>query len=157
MTLELPDSHTSEIDSIRKQNSHVTSKKQRKKISCAPDDFSLFGAPDGEEISNKSTILSEIDRYLGYHDPPDVEYVYVEPYLNYASKSLYLTANPYGHAVVRYTLPDTKEQLVMNIVGLAEHELVNFLHPEEFFFSTNFDTKIGNEQTQSIEGSISSF
>ena len=111
-----------------------------------PDDFSQFGAPYGEEISNKDTILSNIDRRLGHRFPPDVEYIYVEPYLNYASKSVYLTANPYGHSAIRYTLPDTKEQLVMNIVGLADHELVNFLSPEDFFFSTNFDTKIGNEQ-----------
>lgn len=155
MTIEL-EIDSSEIETIRKNNSFKSEKdnlldkneknnqKQQKIYNF--DDFSQFGAPDGEEILNKCSILSNIDHFLGYHNPPDVEYIYVEPYLNYASKNIYLTANPYGHSVVRYTLPDTKEQLVMNIVGLAEHELVNFLHPEDFFFSTNFDTKIGNEQ-----------
>lgn len=34
----------------------------------------------------------------------------------------------------------------MNIVGLANQEMVNFLPPEEFFFGTNFDIETGNEQ-----------
>lgn len=136
-----------EVAKIRKKASHITEKIPKENPqNWDPHDFSEFGAPDGEEITNKSTILSDLDRYLGYKSPPDVEYIYVEPYLNYASDRVFLTANPYGHSVVRYTLPDTGEQLLMNIVGLADHELVNFLPPEEFFFSTNFDTKIGNEQ-----------
>lgn len=116
------------------------------------DEFATFGAPFGEEVTNKHTILGDLDKFLGSREPPAVEYVFVEPYLNFARKTgrvfgrWQITLNPYGHAVVRYTLPGTKEQVVMNIVGLAGEELVNFLPPEEFFFGTNFDIKTGNEQ-----------
>jgi hypothetical protein len=34
----------------------------------------------------------------------------------------------------------------MNIVGVAQQEMVNFIPPEEFFFGTNFDIETGNEQ-----------
>lgn len=39
-----------------------------------------FGAEFGTPISNINTILPEIDRALGRNKPPDIEYLYVEPF-----------------------------------------------------------------------------
>ena len=40
--------------------------------SVAPDDFSVFGKEGGDGITNKSTILSDLDRALGFDTPPAV-------------------------------------------------------------------------------------
>ena len=70
------------------------------------DPFANFGARDGEEVANKYSILPQIDRALGHHSPPAVEYIFVEPYLNSSGPLFKVSANPYGHASVRYTLPN---------------------------------------------------
>ena len=53
--------------------------------------------------------MAEIDRTLGYHSPPAIEYVYVEPYLNVATEHYKISANPYGHGCIRYTLPNGEQ------------------------------------------------
>jgi len=82
-----------------------------------------FGAPNGTEISNKATLLTEIDRALGVHKPPDLEYLFVLPYTRWRLQHTWLgfAGNYYGHAAVKYTHPETGEQIVMNITG---HESV---------------------------------
>jgi len=46
--------------------------------------YSTFGMMNGEEITNKHTMLSEIDAILHEGDgpikPPDLELIYCEPY-----------------------------------------------------------------------------
>jgi hypothetical protein len=39
-----------------------------------------LGSPGGPEIDNKHTILKEVDDALGVKKPPDVEFIFVEPY-----------------------------------------------------------------------------
>lgn len=39
-----------------------------------------FGAERGTEISNKATILKELDSKLNVKKPPAVEYIFVEPH-----------------------------------------------------------------------------
>lgn len=105
-----------------------------------PAPVQKLGAPGGPEIDNKNTILGEIDELLGMTKPPAIEFIFVEPY---ASWNLFfipnvgLSRNPYGHAAIRYTLPDGTQK-VMNIVGFKTetNEMVNFIPPEEYFFGT---------------------
>jgi hypothetical protein len=104
-----------------------------------------FGAAGGSEISNKASVLAEIDRALGVNKPPAVEYIFVEPYADFGLPfSTYgFSRNPYGHAAVRYTLPNG-EQKLMNIVGQPHKEMVNFLDPSDYLYGTCFDN--GAEQ-----------
>ncbi|KAL6075885.1 Transmembrane protein [Balamuthia mandrillaris] len=100
-----------------------------------PEDF---GLRNGTEVSNKTTVLREVDAVLGRDKPPAVEFIFVEPYSDFAFPIIGgygLSRNPYGHAAVRYTLP-WGEEVVMNIVGLPGQTMVNFLRPEEYFFGT---------------------
>lgn len=109
---------------------------------AAPD----FGARGGTEIANKDTILSDVDRALGRAKPPALEYFFVRPLSMLKAPRLRLGTgtNPYGHAAVRYTLPDGTQKL-MNIVGDPKRELVNFLKPQDYIYGTrNFDA--GSEQ-----------
>jgi len=98
-----------------------------------------LGAPGGQEIDNKHTILSEIDRSLGVTKPPAIEFIFVEPYASMkVMPGVGLSRNPYGHAAIRYTLPDGTQK-VMNIVGFPteKSQMVNFVPPEEYFFGTS--------------------
>jgi hypothetical protein len=103
-----------------------------------------FGAQGGQCISNKMTILSDLDKFLGRNAPPSLEYIFVEPLANVRLPDGRGSGmNPFGHAVVRYTLPGG-EQRVMNISGLAGHDMVNFMDPAEYLYGTDFAP--GNEQ-----------
>lgn len=54
-----------------------TPPQEKKKSNVARTD-QLLGAPHGPEISNKDTILKEIDAALGCNKPPAIEYLFVE-------------------------------------------------------------------------------
>eukprot|EP01087_Luapelamoeba_hula_P009996 TRINITY_DN2618_c0_g1_i1.p1 TRINITY_DN2618_c0_g1~~TRINITY_DN2618_c0_g1_i1.p1 ORF type:complete len:945 (-),score=127.18 TRINITY_DN2618_c0_g1_i1:110-2944(-) len=98
-----------------------------------------FGQADGQEVSNKSTILNEIDALYCTPEqppkPPDVELIFTEPY-TIGALGLSATMNPYGHVAVRYRTP-TGESTVMNIRSSAGEDMVNFLKPEEYLFGTH--------------------
>jgi hypothetical protein len=107
----------------------------------APD----FGANHGAEIENKATVMKDVDRAAGRTSPPALEYIFVRPLAMYKFRSGSGTGtNPYGHAVVRYTMPDGTQK-IMNIVGAPGRQMVNFMKPEDYLYGTNvFDT--GSEQ-----------
>ncbi|HVC09966.1 MAG TPA: hypothetical protein VNH15_08530 [Elusimicrobiota bacterium] len=94
-----------------------------------------FGAPDGIEIANKDRILDEINRALGVTRPPDFEAIWVRPFPMAKIFNHGLGTNPFGHIALRYTKADGTQR-VMNIVGVKGHEMVNFLKPEDYFYST---------------------
>jgi hypothetical protein len=100
------------------------------------------------QVTNKNTILSEIDHKLGRTKPPAFEFIYVEPVLTFKlGDRKNSSQNPYGHACIRYTLPGN-EQVFMNIVGnpSAKH-MCNFLSPEDYLFGAYSQTKdLGSEQ-----------
>lgn len=107
-----------------------------------PQDFGLVDKEKpGTPISNKDTILSEIDQSLGYKKPPDLEYILVRPYsrlrIPFTGYGInYLT---FGHSAVRYTLPETGQQVVVNIEGKKEGtNMVQFRDPTEYFYGTDF-------------------
>jgi len=104
-----------------------------------------FGVEDGRPITNKSTILHDLDELFNGGKPPDLELIYTEPWARSKALGISLSTNPYGHISVRYTVPSTGKSTVMNIVGFGEAEMVNFVEPEDFLFGTN-DWKGGNEQ-----------
>ncbi|KAL6069790.1 hypothetical protein QOT17_007361 [Balamuthia mandrillaris] len=104
-----------------------------------------FGKANGEEISNKATVLAELDKLLNPEGkPPALELIFAEPYAA-MNLGFGFSTNPYGHLAVRYTIPKTGESVVMNVRGFGGGEMVNFVKPEDYFFGTN-DWDGGNEQ-----------
>jgi len=116
------------------------------KTSSAPADF---GAAFGTEVSNKDSILTDIDQVLGVNKPPDIEYLFVLPYLRWRLnwfKWFGFAGNYYGHSAVKYIDPETGEQVVMNITGSTESpEMVNFLKAEDYLFGTHYFEKGGTQ------------
>jgi hypothetical protein len=102
-------------------------------------------APKGPipTVQNKDTILHDVDKQFG--GAASVEYIFVTPGLiramgkNIDSET---STNPFGHAVIRYTLPNGTQKL-MNIVGKPGAEMVNFLDPSDYLYATNVK---GSEQ-----------
>lgn len=97
-----------------------------------------FGGRGGPAISNRDSILANLDAALGQKGPPAVEYLFVCPYAS--TKILGIGfGSPFGHAVVRYTLPDGTQK-VMNIVkNRNQDRLVNFVDPTEYLYGTAFE------------------
>lgn len=101
-----------------------------------------FGARDGTPISNKDTILSEVDAALGAKKPPDLEVLLtdhltcIDSPVSIAMHSVFLR---YGHVAARYTTSDGVSR-VMNILGSLDSEgatMVNFVKPEDYLYGTH--------------------
>lgn len=98
-----------------------------------PEDF---GQVDGTPISNKDTILSEVDTILE-RPPASVEYVLCTAVSNIEIFGYGLSFNSYGHSAVRYTDPDGND-IVMNIEGKVEGKpMVQFRKACDYFYGTN--------------------
>jgi len=107
-----------------------------------------FGTAFGTEISNKGSVLADIDRVIGVNKPPDIEYLFVLPYVRWRLYWLKwgFAGNYYGHAAVKYIDPETGEQVVMNISGSTESpDMVNFLKAEDYLFGTHCFEKGGTQ------------
>lgn len=102
-----------------------------------PEDFGKIG---GTEISNKNSILDEIDNAIGCKSK--IEYILVRPTSVIRLPFGYgLAFNGYGHAALRYRLPNGKD-IVMNIEGKKDgRNMVKFYSPEEYFFGLHQDNK----------------
>jgi hypothetical protein len=103
-----------------------------------------FGEPDGNPISNKETILEEINLALGKnHDQnPSIEYLITKPYglfrLPFGLGSFCF--NWFGHSALRYTTPNGRD-IVVNIE--AKENGKNFIQiydAKEYLFGTNTTT-----------------
>ena len=104
---------------------------------------SELGVQDSESstISNKDTILNEIDQALGVKKPPDVE-VLLTDHLAYVanplSRFLHLNVMRFGHIAIRYTTSDG-QQRVMNILGDFDEpdaQMINFVKPQDYIYGT---------------------
>lgn len=98
---------------------------------------SNFGELNGTPISNKDTILDEINTALKTNKNPSIEYILVRPFifvpLLFGGGFNY---NSYGHSAVRYTTPDGKD-VVMNIEGKKEGiVMVTFYDAKEYLYGT---------------------
>lgn len=100
-----------------------------------------FGHRDGSSITNKATILDDVDAALGLNRPPDLE-VLLSDHLtsveSSASVAMHTLLLRYGHVAVRYTTSDGTTR-VMNILGALEAEgaqMVNFVPPAEYLYGT---------------------
>ena len=100
-----------------------------------------FGARDGQSITNKVTVLQEVDEALGLDRPPDLEVLLTDHLtctdsrLTIALHTLFLR---FGHVAVRYTTSDGVQR-VMNILGSLDVEgsrMVNFVPPAEYLYGT---------------------
>lgn len=102
-----------------------------------------FGKLNGSTITNKSTILDDIDKALGCTKPPDIEFLFVETFPKITIFGFDIPSLPFGHAVVRYTYKG--EQKIMNIIGYnSKYPMVNFSHPEDYLFGR--DDNLPNPQ-----------
>lgn len=105
-----------------------------------------FGAVGGTHISNKDTILDDINIALGKPKNPSVEYLFVTPFVHIKLPFGYgISYNTYGHATIRYTTPDGMD-VVMNIQGKEKGKImVRFYDAKEYLYGTD-STKIGSQK-----------
>lgn len=96
-----------------------------------------FGQVDGTPISNKCTILSEIDDVLEKKSP-SVEYILCKPFAYIKLPFGFgFNFNSYGHSAVRYTDSDNND-IVMNIEGKVEGKpMVQFYKASDYFYGTD--------------------
>jgi hypothetical protein len=99
--------------------------------------MSDFGKLNGTSISNKETILSELDTHFGRK--PCLEYLITYPigYLNLPFGLGTLTYNSYGHSSLRYINPD-KIDTIANIEA-KEHgkPFIQFYKPNEYLYGVD--------------------
>mmetsp|Transcript_1189 Transcript_1189/g.5030 ORF Transcript_1189/g.5030 Transcript_1189/m.5030 type:complete len:260 (+) Transcript_1189:59-838(+) len=133
--------------------------------SSVPEDF---GALNGSPVSNKESILAEVDLAIARLSnagatsgrPPDVEVLFTE-HKAYRGNLLGWIAHHllfrFGHGLIRYTLPDGR-QFCMNILGgeglhLPGGQLVNLSNPQDYLYGTyHYDT--GNQQGGLYNGAM---
>ena len=135
-----------------------------------------FGNPDqGYGISNKDTLLEEINRSLNVSSNPDIEIILADATIKNQEKSLIKRIGAFigrfGHIAIRYRIPSdmlttnihdpncsnhdrssgaerawaADSDVVMNIVGLSGSQMVNFIESKDYFFEMN-NINTGNEQ-----------
>jgi len=92
-----------------------------------------FGKAGGTPIENWKEILTELDERIGTNKPPSLEYLFCMHAMNPDKTSS--RWGRFGHAAIRYTLPDGTQR-VMNVVGLATQDMINFLTPSQYLFGT---------------------
>lgn len=123
--------------------------------------ISIFGRQflrkNHKELKNKNEIFNMIDTSLGCKTPPAIEYIYVTPVKSYKIFSSDSSINPYGHALVRYTIKSQNKQYIMNIVGKGG-KMVHIMDPTDYLF-TNPKVKMleGSEQGGVYNRSFSGF
>lgn len=123
-------------------------------MSSIPDSFGLVSIDQpGIPISNKDTILNELDQATGRNKPPDLEYILIMPFSKFmipGTKDWGFCVNTFGHSAIRYRLPPTPEdpngrQILVNIDARKNRpSMVDFLDPKEYFYGT--DEKLTGEQ-----------
>ena len=125
----------------------------------------MFGEKNGQPIDNLQTIMNEIDEALGVKKPPAIEFLFVCPYRTVEFLGVGL-GSPFGHAAIRYTIPnmrsntpsntpnmptntlpnksdekngnDKEESIVMNIVkNVSNRSMVNFVDATEYLYGVN--------------------
>lgn len=99
-----------------------------------------FGKINGSCISNKITILSEVNNSLGYSKNPDIEYFLSRPYTFIPLLFGYgINYNSYGHSSLRYNL--NGEDIVVNIEGKRDGKVMIVMYnPTEYLYGTNPET-----------------
>jgi len=91
-----------------------------------------------KEITNKNTILNEIDKALGKDKPPAIELLFFQPFSKFTFWGINIPNLPFGHVAVRYTYKG--ENKIMNIIGYdPDNKMINFVDPTEYLFGTNFE------------------
>src|SRR3990167_9172003 len=89
--------------------------------------------------ANHKEIIPLISKHLKTDGRLCVEYIFTKPKWHHFLKMLFSeshsTHNPYGHSAIRYIDPDTGVDTVMNVCGLKNHKLINFIPAEEYLFT----------------------
>lgn len=96
-------------------------------------------AIDPNVISNRDTILSEINTALNRKNHPSVEYVMARPFAKFKIPGIGgLNFNWFSHSAVIYTMPDGTRKVV-NIVANKAESIVDTHTPEEYLFTRHSD------------------
>jgi hypothetical protein len=97
------------------------------------------------QVHDYRSVLGKIDEEIGVDEnSPFIEYIFTKPMWWDKTISGYnFAGNPYGHALIRYRLPNGEDK-IMNICGKKGCSLVNFFDPSKYFFTS--ETTDGNEQ-----------
>lgn len=99
--------------------------------------MSNFGELNGTTISNKNTILKEIDEKLGRK--ASLEYLITYPigYFNLPFGIGTITYNSYGHSSLRYTDPECND-IIANIEAKEiSKPFIQFYDPVEYLYGVN--------------------
>ena len=93
-------------------------------VTRVPKDFG-FVAPapnNGPPIENAASILADTDAALGQRASPKLEYILVRPFsqIRVPFTTIGISYNTFGHAALRYRVPSTGEDVVMNVEGLKD-------------------------------------
>lgn len=108
-----------------------------------------FSTKPGITITNKSTILKQIDVHLPESKHKGtIEYIFTKPawsawfkrVANSCSMSSQSAQNPYGHSLIRFKTPHY--DIIMNISGKGD-KLVNFFVSDDYLFG---EKSVGNPQ-----------
>ena len=100
---------------------------------------STFGCREGAPITNKASILGDVDAALGVDRPPDLEVLLADHLTSVAdplSEAMHTCFLRFGHVAVRYTTSDGTQR-VMNILGGVDGaDLVHFVDPADYLYGT---------------------
>lgn len=99
-----------------------------------------FGEVNGTPISNKDTILQEINKAVDQPTNPSIEYILVRPFIVIPLLGGYgINYNSYGHSAIRYTTPEGHD-VVMNIEGKKDGiPMVAFYEATDYLYGTGKD------------------
>jgi hypothetical protein len=97
-----------------------------------------FGAHHGTTISNKSSVLSDVDKCLGRKKPPAIEYIFVAPFSRWTSKWfpwVSFAGNYYGQYI--YDLFFIIRIILLSVIiiiillfSYTNSSAVKYLHPD---------------------------
>lgn len=98
-----------------------------------------FGEINGTCISNKDTVLTQIDNILGMSKPPDIEYIITLPFglLDLPGNLGAINYNSFGHSALRYIRQDGKD-VIVNIEGKENGErFIKIYDTKEYLYGTD--------------------
>ncbi len=109
---------------------------------CNPKGIDLpdnFGEINGTPISNKDTILDEIDKTLSMNKHPSVEYLITMPFglFNLPWNLGSINYNSFGHSALRYITPDGKDVVVNVEAKESGEQFIKIYEASEYLYGTD--------------------
>ena len=110
-----------------------------------------FGKLYGKSITNKDTIMEEINETLHCDKPPAIEFFYVEPFPKTTWFGVDIAFLLFGHAVISYTYKE--KQYAVNITGYEKNfNMVEISDPTDYLFGREHPTPQGGIYNRTFVG-----